>query len=371
MRIGRDGTVTREPAGGACGLAAARERRARAAAAQRLPGGDEERGRRDRATALRRPPPAAPAREAGAGEAAVHRARARGERTRQRGRDGRSRSNRAPGRDAGEALHDTPRALRGVVRGALPGTRPRLRDRRAAARAPGRAPWPSTSSPAPASFGPGEPALLPRRHGGLVHGFLTGARLGAAARCGRRPDADRVGAACRGPRRRCLGLASFETNRFYQPGLLDAPDPWLWDAVATGATRTERLRARRRRPRLAASRTARHLPPGRLRIGQRRRSPPERRAERRERRRGTLRGQEALPRQLRRADVAAARGPEHARAHERRGHGRLLGRVPGSLHAQLSAAARARERRQLRRELQAGRNGDASRARAGSSPCST
>jgi len=33
--------------------------------------------------------------------------------------------------------------------------------------------------------------------------------------------------------------ASFETNRFYQPGLLEAPDPWLWDAVASGATRTE------------------------------------------------------------------------------------------------------------------------------------
>jgi hypothetical protein len=30
---------------------------------------------------------------------------------------------------------------------------------------------------------------------------------------------------------------SFETNRFYQPGLLDAPDPWLWEAVASGATR--------------------------------------------------------------------------------------------------------------------------------------
>ena len=31
--------------------------------------------------------------------------------------------------------------------------------------------------------------------------------------------------------------ASFETNRFYQPGLLEAPDPWLWEAVASGATR--------------------------------------------------------------------------------------------------------------------------------------
>ena len=30
---------------------------------------------------------------------------------------------------------------------------------------------------------------------------------------------------------------SFETNRFYQPGLLDAPDPWLWEALVSGATR--------------------------------------------------------------------------------------------------------------------------------------
>ncbi len=30
---------------------------------------------------------------------------------------------------------------------------------------------------------------------------------------------------------------SFETNRFYQPGLLEAPDPWLWEALASGATR--------------------------------------------------------------------------------------------------------------------------------------
>ena len=32
---------------------------------------------------------------------------------------------------------------------------------------------------------------------------------------------------------------SFEANRFYQPGLLEAPDPWLWDAVASGATRVK------------------------------------------------------------------------------------------------------------------------------------
>ena len=35
------------------------------------------------------------------------------------------------------------------------------------------------------------------------------------------------------------GFASFETNRFYQPGLLDAADLWLWDAMGSGVARTE------------------------------------------------------------------------------------------------------------------------------------
>ena len=33
--------------------------------------------------------------------------------------------------------------------------------------------------------------------------------------------------------------ASFEVNRSYQAGLLDAPDPWLWDTALSGATRPE------------------------------------------------------------------------------------------------------------------------------------
>ena len=52
---------------------------------------------------------------------------------------------------------------------------------------------------------------------------------------------------CRSSRRRRRGGASrrlrrarpFETNRFYQPGLLDAPDPWLWEALASGTTRVK------------------------------------------------------------------------------------------------------------------------------------
>ncbi len=34
-----------------------------------------------------------------------------------------------------------------------------------------------------------------------------------------------------------LVTTAFETNRFYQPGLLEAPDLWLWEGLASGATR--------------------------------------------------------------------------------------------------------------------------------------
>ena len=40
----------------------------------------------------------------------------------------------------------------------------------------------------------------------------------------------------RPPRQR---QAAFEIDRFYQPGLLEAPDPWLWDALASGTTKAE------------------------------------------------------------------------------------------------------------------------------------
>jgi hypothetical protein len=35
------------------------------------------------------------------------------------------------------------------------------------------------------------------------------------------------------------GYASFETNRIYQPGLLEAPDIWLWDGMASGVVRVK------------------------------------------------------------------------------------------------------------------------------------
>jgi hypothetical protein len=34
-------------------------------------------------------------------------------------------------------------------------------------------------------------------------------------------------------------FSSFETNRIYQPGLLEAADIWLWDGMASGAARTQ------------------------------------------------------------------------------------------------------------------------------------
>jgi hypothetical protein len=36
-----------------------------------------------------------------------------------------------------------------------------------------------------------------------------------------------------------MGFTSFETNRIYQPGLLEAPDIWLWDGMASGVVRVK------------------------------------------------------------------------------------------------------------------------------------
>ena len=41
-----------------------------------------------------------------------------------------------------------------------------------------------------------------------------------------------------------VGFASFETNRIYQSGLLEAPDVWLWEAMVGGnPARTVTVRA--------------------------------------------------------------------------------------------------------------------------------
>jgi hypothetical protein len=44
-----------------------------------------------------------------------------------------------------------------------------------------------------------------------------------------------------GPDATSLGTLSFEVNRIYQPGLLEAEDPWLWEAVLGGTTKTVSL----------------------------------------------------------------------------------------------------------------------------------
>ena len=62
---------------------------------------------------------------------------------------------------------------------------------------------------------------------GLVRG--SGVRMGVVS-------APPVGAPVVSP---STGYASFETNRIYQPGLLEAPDIWLWDAMVSGAERTQ------------------------------------------------------------------------------------------------------------------------------------
>ena len=87
-----------------------------------------------------------------------------------------------------------------------------------------------------------------------------------------------------GPARR-LGvgrLAAFETNRFYQPGLLEAPDPWLWERVAVRGRAGEALLARGRgRRRRRSRRSSWCLLQGGFRRGRHPAGPPrERLAER-------------------------------------------------------------------------------------------
>ena len=43
--------------------------------------------------------------------------------------------------------------------------------------------------------------------------------------------------------RRLVGQASFEVDRFYQPGLLDAAELWLWDAAGFGSDAGQELHA--------------------------------------------------------------------------------------------------------------------------------
>ena len=198
-------------------------------------------------------------------------------------------------RGAGAALHDGPRAARGLLRAAVPGPAAGPGCVAAAARAAG----PGAGLPRGTRFGrlrPRQRAVLPRRHRGFLDRLLVRDGVGAAARGGgvrmplvsARPSGDAVTAAS-------TGQASFETNRFYQPGLLEAPELWLWEALASGATRAKSFSLSRRGRGCAAGGRARGLPAGGVGVRKPRRPPRQRVAERHARGRGAVCGEEALP----------------------------------------------------------------------------
>ena len=134
-----------------------------------------------------------------------------------------------------------------ALRAALPGPRQRgLAGIRAAARAAGR----GGGLPRRAGLRglrPRQPALLPRRAGRrldrlLVRGGLRAVRSREGVRDAARSRPRRRG---RGRDRRSSRLASFETNRFYQPGLLEAPDLVAVGGARLGGDAGEELLARR------------------------------------------------------------------------------------------------------------------------------
>ena len=195
MRVGQGGTlraVRRDAwsARSAQQLAAAGPR---TRSAERLPGGEEERGRRDRPLPARcpgsdraRPPRSLPA--------ALHRPRSGGERPRQPRSSPRNpaRADRTGRRAAGAPLHHEPGALRRVLRAALPGSHGQPGRVGAAARAPGSA----RRLPRRA----GRVALRARQRSLLLCGpegrldrLLGRGRLRAAACAGWPADAARLG----------------------------------------------------------------------------------------------------------------------------------------------------------------------------------
>ena len=167
---------------------------------------------------------------------------------REAGESGRGSLGRAPrSRQAaasGEVLarlYTTSRGLHAVaLRAALPGPAARPRGV-ASCGSSGRARrWPSTSSPRPAPSAPAAGSTStpsgPRPRPTSRPRWPTSSSARATAcgcRCSpRRPARTRVATPP-------VVSRSFETNRFYQPGLLEAPDPWLWEALASGATRVK------------------------------------------------------------------------------------------------------------------------------------
>ena len=70
------------------------------------------------------------------------------------------------------------------------------------------------------------------------------------------------------------GFASFETNRIYQAGLLEAPDVWLWEGMVGGnPARTVSFALSGARWHVCPAGTARGGPAGRVGVGDRQRAP--------------------------------------------------------------------------------------------------
>ena len=216
-----------------------------------------------------------------------------------RGSLGRAPSARKPavsGEVAGPALHHEPRAPRRRASSSSSRAPARLRRVAAAARAAGRAGGLPPRARA-AALRPRQPALLLRRHGPRPRPTSrprwptsSSAGTGGVAM----PLSPRRPTRTPSPRRR-PSRAPSRPNRFYQPGLLDAPDPWLWEAARLrGATRVKSFALAGVTPPPASAELDVYLQGG---VGVRPggRPPRERVAQRHARGRGALRGQAALP----------------------------------------------------------------------------
>ncbi len=104
-----------------------------------------------------------------------------------------------------------------------------------------------------------------------------------------------------------VGFASFETNRIYQSGLLEAPDVWLWEALVGGnPARTVSFGLSGVETGSAQPAQVTVSPAGRVGVGGDAGAPRSGVAERGGGRRGTIYREEAVPSEPQRSRVAAA-----------------------------------------------------------------
>ena len=218
-----------------------------AAGGHRLPGGDEERGRGDDAGAVRRVPAAAGAGEPGAGAPVVHGSRSGGDGGRKHGACHPAQADAVP-RGLRAAAHEPAWTSRRVFEDLFPSRQRGMAVAQLRLQRQGQAVG-FHVEPATGVFGPGS-ALdffagqtasstdyssevaweLVRQATGQAMGVVLGTPDGSS------------------PASPSTGFASFETNRIYQAGLLEAPDVWLWRGWSAG-TRRGRSRSRSRESR--------------------------------------------------------------------------------------------------------------------------